>query len=124
MCIFFTYISGLGSFSVWRPGFNPGYFTLRFMDEVALELVFLQVPPLLITIPPLLHAHLSLIHEVCNRSYQAAHYRALGPKLGASSLTWHLTGLGIKVVCVCESMSFIVQYIYVSVIIIIMLWVG
>jgi hypothetical protein len=32
-----------------------------------------------------------------NSPDQAAHYRTLGPKLGTSSLTQHLTGLGTKV---------------------------
>jgi hypothetical protein len=43
-------------------------------------------------IPPLLHTHLSPPHEVCDSSDQAAHYHALGPKLGASSLTRNLAG--------------------------------
>jgi hypothetical protein len=38
-------------------------------------------------IPLLLHIHLSPPHEVCDSSYQAAHYNHLGPKLGASFLT-------------------------------------
>jgi hypothetical protein len=38
----------------------------------------------------LLHIHLSLPHEVCDCSDQAAHYHNLGPKLGASLLTWHI----------------------------------
>jgi hypothetical protein len=29
-------------------------------------------------------------HEVCDSSEQAAHYHILGPKLGASYMTWHL----------------------------------
>jgi hypothetical protein len=41
-------------------------------------------------IPPLLHIHLSPPHEACDRSDQAAHYRNLGPKLGASLLTRHI----------------------------------
>jgi hypothetical protein len=41
-------------------------------------------------IPPLLHIHLSLPHEVCDCSDQAAHYHNLGPKLGASLLTRHI----------------------------------
>jgi hypothetical protein len=41
-------------------------------------------------IPPLLHIHMSLPHEVCNCSDQAAHYHNLGPKLGASLLTRHI----------------------------------
>jgi hypothetical protein len=38
-------------------------------------------------IPPLLHTHLSLPHEVCDSSDQAAQYHTLSPELGASSLT-------------------------------------
>jgi hypothetical protein len=34
-------------------------------------------------IPPLLHIHLSPLHEVCDSSDQAEHYHHLGPKLGA-----------------------------------------
>jgi hypothetical protein len=49
--------------------------------------------PLLIIIPPLLHTRLPPPHEVCNSPDQGAHYHTLGPKLGASSLTWHLAGL-------------------------------
>jgi hypothetical protein len=40
-------------------------------------------------IPPLLHIHLSPPREVCDSSYQAAHYHHLGPKLGASFPTRH-----------------------------------
>jgi len=61
------------------------------VDKVALGQVFLRVlrfSPANI-IPPLLHIHLSPPHEVCNSSDQAAHYHHLGPKLGASFLTWH-----------------------------------
>jgi hypothetical protein len=54
--------------------------------------------PLLIFILPLLHTHLSPPHEVCDSLDQTAHYHTLGPKLGASSLTGHLAGLGVKVV--------------------------
>jgi hypothetical protein len=43
-------------------------------------------------IPPLLHIHLSLPHEVCGCSDQAAQYHNLGPKLGASLLTGTLAG--------------------------------
>jgi hypothetical protein len=43
-------------------------------------------------IPPLLYTHLPLPHEVCDSSDQAAHYHALGPKLGASFLTQYLAG--------------------------------
>jgi hypothetical protein len=48
-------------------------------------------------IPPLLHAHLSPPHEVCDSSDQAAYNRILGPKLGASSLTRYLAGTGNEV---------------------------
>jgi hypothetical protein len=54
--------------------------------------------PLLVIITPLLHTNLSPPHEVCNSPDQAAHYHTLGPKLGASSLTRHLAGLGLMVV--------------------------
>jgi branched-subunit amino acid transport protein len=53
------------------------------VDKVALGQVFLRVlrfSPANI-IPPLLHIHLSLPHEVCDSSDQAAHYHHLGPKL-------------------------------------------
>jgi hypothetical protein len=60
------------------------------VDEVALERVSF---PSLIIIPPFLH-------EVCDSPDQAAHYHTLGPKFGASFLTGHLAGLGVKVVLV------------------------
>jgi hypothetical protein len=37
---------------------------------------------------------------VCDSPEQAAHYHTLGAKLGASSLTWHFAGLGVKVMMV------------------------
>jgi hypothetical protein len=49
--------------------------------------------PQLIIITPLLHTHLSLPHEVCDIPDQAADHHTLCPKLGASSMTWHLAGL-------------------------------
>jgi hypothetical protein len=55
-----------------------------------------SVFPLLIIIPPLLHTHLSPPHEVCDSPDQEAHYHTLGTKLGASSLTRHLTGFVVK----------------------------
>jgi hypothetical protein len=61
------------------------------VDKVALGHVFLLVfrfSPANV-IPPLLHIHLSPPHEVCDSSYQAAHYHHLGPKLGSSFLTRH-----------------------------------
>jgi hypothetical protein len=54
--------------------------------------VFLQ----LVIIPSLLHTHLSPPHEVCDSSDEVTHCHTLGPKLGASSLTRHLVGLGVK----------------------------
>jgi hypothetical protein len=61
------------------------------VDKVALGQVYLRVlrfyPANII--PPLLHIHLSLPHEVCDSSDQAAHYHNLGSKLGASFLTQH-----------------------------------
>jgi hypothetical protein len=70
----------------------PGLIHVGFVvDKVALEQVFLQglrFSPANI-IPPLLHIHLSLPHEVCDSSDQAAHYHHLGPKLGSSFLTRH-----------------------------------
>jgi hypothetical protein len=62
--------------------------------SVALGQVFLRVLQFSCQyiIPPLLHTHLSLHHEVCDSSDQAAPYHTLGPKLGASSLTRHLAG--------------------------------
>jgi hypothetical protein len=62
------------------------------VDKVALGQVFLRVlqfSPANI-IPPLLHIHLSLPHEVRDSSNQAAHYHHLGSKLGASFLTRHI----------------------------------
>jgi branched-subunit amino acid transport protein len=59
------------------------------VDKVALGQVFLRVlqfSPASI-IPPLLHIHLLPPHEVCDSSDQAARYRHLSPKLGASFLT-------------------------------------
>jgi hypothetical protein len=61
------------------------------VGKVALGQVFLRVlrfSPANI-MPPLLHIHLSPPHEVCDSSDQAATYHHLGPKLGASFLTWH-----------------------------------
>jgi hypothetical protein len=57
--------------------------------------------PMLIIIPLFHHTHLSLPHEVCNSPDQAAQYRTLGPKLGASSLAWHLAGL----LCKCSFLN-------------------
>jgi hypothetical protein len=61
---------------------------------VALE----QVSHELFDFLPVIHPHLSPPHDVCDSPVQAAHYRTIGPKLVASSLTWHLAGLGVKVV--------------------------
>jgi hypothetical protein len=42
---------------------------------------------------------------VCDSPDQAAHYRTLGTKLGASSLTRHLAGLGVKVLqCILSNL--------------------
>jgi hypothetical protein len=46
-----------------------------------------SVSLLLVTIPPLLHTHLSPPHEVSDSPDQAAHYHTAGTKLGASSVT-------------------------------------
>jgi hypothetical protein len=46
---------------------------------------------------PFLHTHLSPPDRVWDSSKQAAHYHTLGCKLGASSLTRHLAGLGAEV---------------------------
>jgi hypothetical protein len=74
------------------PGFAPWSIHVVFVvDKVGLGQVSLRVlrfSPANI-IPPLLHIHLSPPHEVCDSSYQAAHYHQLGPKLGASFLTRH-----------------------------------
>jgi hypothetical protein len=43
-------------------------------------------------------SHPSSPHPVCDSPDQAAHYHTLGPKLGASSVSRHLTGLGVKTV--------------------------
>jgi hypothetical protein len=73
-----------------RPGFASGSIHVTFMmGTVVLGQVFLLVlrfSPANI-IPPLLHIHLSPLHEVCDSSDQAKHYHHLGPKLGASYLT-------------------------------------
>jgi hypothetical protein len=63
--------------------------------------------PLLLVISPLLHTHLSQPHKVCSRPDQAAHYHTLGPKLRASSLTWHLDDLEVKVVLFLLFMQFL-----------------
>jgi hypothetical protein len=87
-----------------ETGFNSGWLQVRFVvDEVALEQVFLpcfRFSPAnqLLIIPSLLHAHLSLPHEVCDSPDQAAHYSTCGLKLGASSLIRHFAGLGVKAV--------------------------
>jgi hypothetical protein len=70
----------------------PGSILAGFVvDKVALGHVFLRVLWFSSAniIPPLLHIDLSLPHEVCDSSEQAAHYHHLGPKLGASFLTRH-----------------------------------
>jgi hypothetical protein len=46
----------------------------------------------------MLHTHPSQSYEVCHCLDQAAHYHILGPKLGASCLTWHVAGFGAQVV--------------------------
>jgi hypothetical protein len=51
---------------------------------------------LLIFISELIHTYPSLPHEVSDNPKQAAHYHTLGPKLGASFLTWHVAGLRVK----------------------------
>jgi hypothetical protein len=70
------------------PGSHPGqsmwdlcWTKCQWAGFSPISLVFL----LLFIIPPLLHTHLSPLHEMCNSSDQAAHYHTLGPKLGASS---------------------------------------
>jgi hypothetical protein len=62
------------------------------VDKVALGQGFLRVLPfsLVIILSPLLHTHLSPPHEVCGSPDHAAHYHTVCPKLGSSSLTWHL----------------------------------
>jgi hypothetical protein len=40
-----------------------------------------------ITVLPLLHTHLSPLHEVCDSPDQAAHYHTVGTKFGVSPLT-------------------------------------
>jgi hypothetical protein len=54
--------------------------------------------PLLLIIQSLLYTDLSLPHEVCDSLDQVAHYHTLGPKLQASSLTWHMAVLRVSVV--------------------------
>jgi hypothetical protein len=53
---------------------------------------------LVFNIPQLLYIHLSPPHEVSDSPDQAAHYHTPDPKLESPSLTWHLAGLGVKVV--------------------------
>jgi hypothetical protein len=53
------------------------------------------------TVPPLSRKS-SPPHEVCCRPDLAARYRTLGSELGVSSVTLHLTGLGVKMVWFCS----------------------
>jgi hypothetical protein len=48
-------------------------------------------------IPPLLHTHLSPPYDVCDIPDQGTHCHTLGPKLRASSVTWYLARLRVKV---------------------------
>jgi hypothetical protein len=50
----------------------------------------------LLLVTPMLHTHPAPPHKMCNSPDQAAHYHTLGPKLGASSVTWHFVGLRVK----------------------------
>jgi hypothetical protein len=59
---------------------------------------------IVITIPPYLHTHLSLPHEVCNSRNHAAHYHTLDPQLEASSVTQLWAGLEVKVGFTMQSM--------------------
>jgi hypothetical protein len=74
------------------------------VDKVALGQVFLRVLRFSHAniIPPLFHIYLSPPHEVCDSSDQAAHYHHLGPKLGASFLTWHFGWKQNKKVSKCH----------------------
>jgi hypothetical protein len=78
-----------------RPGFALRPDHVGFVvDKVAMGQVSLRVlrfSPVHIS-PPLLHTHLSPPHEMCHSPDQAVLYHALGPKLGASSLTRYLAG--------------------------------
>jgi hypothetical protein len=71
-----------------------------FADKVALEQSFCRAfgLSLLIAIPALFLYHLPTTFEVCDSPDQAAHYYTVGPKLRASSLTRHVTGLEVKAV--------------------------
>jgi hypothetical protein len=80
-----------------QPLVSSSEFRGRICDTGVVFLRVLPFPPL-ITIPPLLHTHLSPPHAVCDSPDQAEHYHTLGPKLRASSLTRHLPGLEVKVV--------------------------
>jgi hypothetical protein len=70
------------------------------VDAVTLEQVSRRVPQFSAanrhsTIAP----YSSIIaHEVYDSPDQAVHYNTVGHKLGFSSLTGHLAGLGVKVV--------------------------
>jgi hypothetical protein len=78
-----------------RTGFAPGSVDVGILvDKVALGQCFIRVLRVFSVniILPLLHTHLSPPHEVCESSDHAAHDHTLGPKLGASSLTWHFAG--------------------------------
>jgi hypothetical protein len=40
-----------------------------------------------------IHTHISPPHAVCDGPEQVQRYHTPSPKLGASSLTWHVAGL-------------------------------
>jgi hypothetical protein len=67
------------------------------MDKVPVVRVSFRVfsIPEPIIIPPLLHTQLSPPQEVRQR-HQAGRYDILGTKLGVTSLTRYLSGLGVK----------------------------
>jgi hypothetical protein len=56
--------------------------------------------PLLVTIPPLFHTHLSPPLEVCDSPKQAAHYHIFRLKFGASSLIHHVSGYRVREMCI------------------------
>jgi hypothetical protein len=98
-------IYSYASFSPRIPGFSAEWLQVRFVfDEVAYSFrsflsCFFCLPLGIIIHPllhPLVHTHVSPPHEVFDSPDQAAHYHIIGRKLGASSLTRHVAGLGVK----------------------------
>jgi hypothetical protein len=98
--------------------FNPSWIHVRFiLDEVVLDL---HSFPLLIIIPSLLHTHLSLTLEVCDRHDQMAHYHIFIPNLGTKNGTYiyHLhNNLFIQTTCFDPNGASSDAFIYTSLVI-------